>query len=82
MLVGVAKDFEIVEPPPRVIALCDDEYADLRGYTDEDFHWGDDDDGVEWEEVYGSEGTSSPEPKESYSAVLKGKERGGVADGS
>lgn len=70
---GVAKEFEVVDSLPRVIALYDDEFDSVHD-------WGSDIDEVDWEEIYGFE-DKEVERKESYSAVLKGKERGDVVDG-
>lgn len=69
MRTGVAKEFEIVGKPPRVVVL-DDEYMNAVEEWEED--WISDDDHDQWEDVHDFGSLGVPLSKPTYSAVLKG----------
>jgi len=74
---GVAKEFEVVEPPRRVIVLQDE--LEATGMNDD---WEEDwisDDDFDWEEVLFGSGVAPK--RHTYSAVVKGLEDEGF-DGS
>ena len=67
----MAKEFEVVERPRRVIVLQDE--LEATGANDV---WEDDwisDDEFDWEEIY----EVAPERRHTYSAVVKGQESKG-----
>ncbi|RDB17249.1 hypothetical protein Hypma_001979 [Hypsizygus marmoreus] len=66
---GVAKEYEVVEPPQRVIVFDDEFDYTYESSVEDDFDW---DDGLsEWDEVEGEKAES----KASYSEIVKRKDR-------
>ena len=70
---GVAKEFEVVEQPRRVIALEDElEAAGTSGVWEGGWPVGDDE--FDWEEVLFGSGRRTPERRHTYSAAVEGLE--------